>query len=169
MSAPKEQSSKKPVSRFRTVINTQTKKPRDPRFDTLSGHFNQDLFEKSFSFLKDHRQQEITQLRQRIQEEKDIYAKEKLVKLLTSILSQQAANNKKKSDQSLVRQRRKLETELVKNGKKPFFLKRSDVKKEQLIHKYKASGDVAKALEKRRKHQSAKQRTRLPFKQRNEE
>ena len=35
-----------------------SKVSRDPRFDDLSGHYNEHMFEKAYSFLDDVRKQE---------------------------------------------------------------------------------------------------------------
>jgi ribosomal RNA-processing protein 36 len=44
---------------------------RDPRFDSLSGSFNKDLFEKSYSFLGEYRKAEVEQLHKELKKEKD--------------------------------------------------------------------------------------------------
>ena len=60
---PREVSSKRPVPRLRQAVPTKKVVARDPRFDTLSGHLNEDLFEKSYSWLDDKRKQEIEVVR----------------------------------------------------------------------------------------------------------
>jgi ribosomal RNA-processing protein 36 len=53
----------------------------------------------------------------------------------------------------------------VKEGKKPYFLKKSAVRKAELVEKYKelkASGQLAKFLEKRRKRNASKDHKLLP-------
>jgi len=58
------------------------------------------------------------------------------------------------------------EREAVKKGKKPFYLKKSEQKKEELVEKYqelKTSGKLDKFLEKRRKKNSAKDHRYVPY------
>ena len=53
----------------------------------------------------------------------------------------------------------------VKQGKKPFFQKRSDAKRQQLIAKYKqlkATGGLDKALQKRRRKNAMKDHRYVP-------
>lgn len=57
------------------------------------------------------------------------------------------------------------EKEAVKAGKKPFFLKKSEKKKQELIRKYKelkASGRLEKTLTKRRQKNAAKDHRYVP-------
>lgn len=53
--APAELSAKKRVPRHKQVVapNREAYKPRDPRFSELSGHFNEDLFGKTYNFVSD--------------------------------------------------------------------------------------------------------------------
>lgn len=59
---PIEISSKRKQRKPRQVIIGQARS-RDPRFETQSGNFNEDLFEKSYAFLDDTRSQEITKIK----------------------------------------------------------------------------------------------------------
>lgn len=59
---------------------------RDPRFDSLSGTFNQELFEKSYSFLDDYRKSEAEAIRAELRKEKDEERKRKLQSLLTKMV-----------------------------------------------------------------------------------
>jgi ribosomal RNA-processing protein 36 len=52
---PLEITSKKAVSRFRQAVKVKKKKSIDPRFDSMCGKLNQDLFEKSYSFLDEYK------------------------------------------------------------------------------------------------------------------
>ena len=64
-SAPTVMSTRRPVSRARTVVQpTQTSKHRDPRFDSLSaGPVNLDLLSKSYKFLPEMYENEIKSLK----------------------------------------------------------------------------------------------------------
>ncbi|CAG8512064.1 23121_t:CDS:2 [Dentiscutata erythropus] len=84
---PMEISSKKPVGRFRQIIEipSHIKKRRDPRFDDLSGKFNEDLFEKSYSFLNEYKRSEIEEVKKSISKERDPEEKQKLQQLLNKL------------------------------------------------------------------------------------
>ncbi|KAI8866055.1 DUF947-domain-containing protein [Ramicandelaber brevisporus] len=178
--APSVMSSKKPVSRYRHVVNAPppSSKLRDPRFDTLSGRFNEDMFGKSYSFVNDLQTSEIASLKKRLSKTKNQSEREKISKLVTSMESKRAAKERDEKLQSKIREHRKGEMERVKQGKKPYFLKNSDVKKLELIDKFEklqkkssntnksADQILEKALEKKRKHNATKDRKGLPFKKR---
>ncbi|CAG8478269.1 12034_t:CDS:2 [Acaulospora morrowiae] len=170
---PVEVSSKKPVSRFRKVVDlpSNIKKRRDPRFDNLSGKFNEDLFEKSYNFLNEYKDSEIKELQDRISKEKDPEEIEKLRQLLSKLQSKAAHEKQLKQKKLLKRERRKEELELVSRGKTPFYIKKSDEKKLELIDKFeKIQKSNPKALdkfiEKRRKRNAAKEHRHMPFKRR---
>jgi ribosomal RNA-processing protein 36 len=55
---------------------------RDPRFDSLSGNFNEELFNKSYSFLDDLKQGEMKEMRKELKKTTDPKEKEKLRKAL---------------------------------------------------------------------------------------
>lgn len=57
------------------------------------------------------------------------------------------------------------ENEKIQNGKKPYFLKKSDIKSIVLDERYKElkkDGKLNKFLAKKRKHNASKDRTLLP-------
>lgn len=62
-------------------------KPRDPRFEETSGHFNSDLFKKSYSFVYEYQEAEINALKKEIASEKDPERKKKLQATLSSMVS----------------------------------------------------------------------------------
>ncbi|KAK9721270.1 rRNA biogenesis protein rrp36 [Basidiobolus ranarum] len=166
---PMEITSKRPVSRRRTVVEGSKPKTRDPRFDNLSGKLNEEMFGKSYQFLQDYKSDELRMLRENISKERDPKQVEKLKSQLQRMQSQQAATNEKHRKQDIKHNRKKAEMELVSKGKKPFFLKRAELKKLELMDKFKSikeSGNIDKVIEKRRKHNAAKQHTRIPFKRR---
>lgn len=52
---PLEVSSRRQVTRFKTVVEVKKKRLVDPRFDSMSGRLNEDLFAKSYAFLDDYK------------------------------------------------------------------------------------------------------------------
>ena len=69
-------SSKKPVSRLFIKLTSLGKEPI-PRFDSRCGHFDKDLFSKSYLFLNDIQKEEREQLKR---EMKNVQKKDKLKK-----------------------------------------------------------------------------------------
>jgi ribosomal RNA-processing protein 36 len=63
---------------FGTIPRNTQRKSRDPRFDSLSGKFNEDLFQKSYSFVEDYKQEELNELNEQLRKEKDPEEKERL-------------------------------------------------------------------------------------------
>jgi hypothetical protein len=125
--APAVQSSKRMVSRKRTVVDVNVKKPtfRDPRFDAATGPRPDDnTLNKRYSFLNDYKASEIADLKRTIKKTKSEGEKEQLKKQLLSMESQQKARENKEQHQAVIREHKKKEKELVKDGKQPFFLKK---------------------------------------------
>ncbi|KAI1320921.1 rRNA biogenesis protein rrp36 [Mortierella claussenii] len=162
---PMEIGSKKPVGRFRQVVEVASTKRRDPRFDSLSGKLDSDLFEKSYSFLKDYQADEMKKLKELIKKERDPDMKEKLQTQLSRMVDRQATEATQKRRQEIKREHKRKERELISKGKNPFFLKKSDQKKLELIDKFQNLKDnpkaLARAMEKRRKRNSAKEKTKI--------
>ncbi|RIB03813.1 hypothetical protein C2G38_740450 [Gigaspora rosea] len=170
---PMEISSKKPVGRFRQIIEipSHIRKRRDPRFDDLSGKFNEDLFEKSYNFLNEYKRSEIEEIKKSINKEKDPEEKQKLQQLLNKLQSRIAHENNLKRKKELKRERKKKERELIAQGKTPFYIKKSEEKKLELIDKFKKfqnsdSKVLDKFIEKRRKKNASKEHKYIPYKRR---
>ncbi|KAF9168617.1 rRNA biogenesis protein rrp36 [Actinomortierella ambigua] len=160
---PMEVTSKKPVGRFRQVVEVPTAKRRDPRFDSLSGKLNEDLFERSYDFLKDYQQDEMKKLRELIKKEKNQELKEKMQNELSRMVDRQSTEAARKRKTDIKREHKRKERDLIAQGKKPFFLKKADQKKLALIEKFESLNPKAlsKAMERRRKRNSAKEKTKV--------
>lgn len=52
---PLELTSKRAVGRFRQAIEVKKRKSVDPRFESVSGRLNEDLFAKSYAFVDDYK------------------------------------------------------------------------------------------------------------------
>ncbi|CAG8540719.1 3211_t:CDS:2 [Ambispora leptoticha] len=167
-SRPIEISSKKPVSRFRQVVEIPSEKRRDPRFDNLSGKLNEDLFEKSYNFLDDYKKNEIKTIKEQIRRAKDPNTRDELQKLLTKMQSRINTEHIARQKKQLRREVKKKELELVSKGKKPFYLKKSAEKELELVEKFKNTDpkSVEKIIEKRRKKNATKEHRYVPFKRR---
>ncbi|KAI9334038.1 hypothetical protein BDR26DRAFT_805632, partial [Obelidium mucronatum] len=167
---PAETTSKRPVSRFRTVVDLPSKKEkhRDPRFNKLSGQFNEGLFKRSYGFIEEYEKSEMDEMRKKIAKTKDVDEKTSLEKELQKRMSKRINKEREEKQKNIQRQWKKSEMEAVKSGKKAFYLKKSDKEKLALYEQYKKLGEgnnsnsVDKFLEKRRKKNSASEKRFLP-------
>jgi ribosomal RNA-processing protein 36 len=164
--SPLEVSSKRPVSWKRKVVEVPAMKRRDPRFETLSGKFNEDLFNKSYGFIKDIQSEEKRALQKELAHCTDATESHRLIKTLESIQNRESASQHKQVQQTIKREWRKQELKNIEEGvkKKPFFLKKSEERKLFLLNKFKnkTDQDLDHLLEKKRKRNAGKIRKFLP-------
>lgn len=163
--APAEMSSKKAVSRKREVVPVTKREYRDPRFEPLAGKVDETKVRKAYSFLDDYREDEMKELRNAIKTTKDDEAKEKLKRTLSSMESRKKAQLRKDKEKEILDQHRKEEKELVKQGKKPFYLKKSEQKKRVLLDQYGSlkGKQLDHVIERRRKKVEGKEKKKMPF------
>ncbi|KAK3297043.1 uncharacterized protein B0H64DRAFT_116567 [Chaetomium fimeti] len=185
--APVELTSKKPVSRKRDFLAgaAETKKlqARDPRFTPLgpgastaaaagSGSTIDEIkARKAYAFLDDYRESEMQELRATIKKTKDAAQKERLQKALLSMESRKKTQDRKDRERTVIEEHRKKEKELVKQGKTPFYLKKSEQKKRVLVDQFQGmkKKQVDKAIERRRKKVAGKEKKLLPMTRRGAE
>ncbi|EAU93194.2 hypothetical protein CC1G_10262 [Coprinopsis cinerea okayama7 len=137
--APMEVTSKKPVSRKRTVVEVPKLVPRDPRFLPTAGEFKPEAFQKSYGFLAESRKEELKTLKEtlakarkamsscpahlRDEREQEIERLERAVKRTESLV------NKDRMDaiqQQALQRVKKEEKEKQKQGKGKWFLKQCE-------------------------------------------
>ncbi|OAG10999.1 DUF947-domain-containing protein [Paraphaeosphaeria sporulosa] len=161
--APAVQTSKKAVSRKRQVVDAKKPKFRDPRFD-IGAPPDENTVQHRYAFLNDYKKSEMNDLRDAIKKTKNEADKEKLKKKLMSMESQMKAQRNKDQQQDVIREHKKKERELVKQGKQPFYLKKSEQKKIALVERFQKmkSKDRDRAIERRRKKATAKERKNMP-------
>lgn len=123
-SAPTEMSSKRPVTRKREVVPVPSRNARDPRFDSAVGRVNEEQFSKNYAFLKDYQDSEISVLKEQIKKTKDERLREQLRAKLKPMESRKQTEESKRKAAELLREHKQKERELVKQGKKPYFLPR---------------------------------------------
>ncbi|OMP04763.1 Ribosomal protein S7e [Corchorus olitorius] len=139
---PMELSSKKPVKSFRQVIQAPKRVARDPRFESLCGKLDVDGFRKRYDFLF----------------EKNLPAEREDKQL--------KYESAKHTDAEILAEHKKKEREAAKQGKRPFYLKKSEIRKQRLVEKYKklkASGKLESFIEKRRRKNAAKDHRFMPY------
>lgn len=183
---PQATSSNKAVSRKRTVISNSkpaSARARDPRFMRVAGPLpTNDRMKKDYAFLDDYRQSEIASLHDQLgitsrgKNKKLSGGKAKGIKLtgeqreqakkdLVRMESQQAARRERERVEEVARRHRTAEREGAKQGKKPFFLKKSEQKRRALVDKFEGmkGRQRDKAIDRRRKKIAAKERKSMPF------
>ncbi|XP_058085490.1 uncharacterized protein LOC131232966 [Magnolia sinica] len=164
---PMEMSSKKPVGRFREVIQARKKVTRDPRFESLCGTLDTDGFRKRYSFLFEvELPAEKEKLQKLMKKSNDPKVIEELKNHIAWIDKQQRSGSAKRADTKILAEHKKKEREAAKQGKQPFYLKKSEVRERKLIEKYnhlKATGKLEDFIEKRRKRNAAKDRRHMPY------
>lgn len=161
--APQEQSSKKPVSRRREILADPRRKARDPRFDPLMGEVDEEKSRRAYAFLDEYRDREMADLKTQIKTTKSPAEKEALKRQLLSMESKKKAQKKKDEADGLLREHRNKEKELVAQGKQPFYLKKSEQKKQLLTNRFAdmSKGQVDRAIERKRKKVAGKERKEL--------
>ncbi|KAL7931236.1 hypothetical protein V8C35DRAFT_310752 [Trichoderma chlorosporum] len=161
--APQEMTSKKPVSRRREILADPRRKARDPRFDDLSGKLDEAKIARNYAFLDEYRESEMAELRMQIKKTKDVTMKEDLKRQLLSMESKRKARQKKDEEAKLLQEHRKKEKELVAQGKQPFYLRKSEQKKQVLMNRYASmsKSQVDKAIERKRKKVVSKEKKEL--------
>jgi ribosomal RNA-processing protein 36 len=117
------QTSKRAVTRKRQVIDAKKPKFRDPRFD-IGPPPDDNTLQNRYAFLNDYKKSEMNELRDAIKKTKSEGDKEKLKKKLMSMESQMKAQRNKDQQQDVIREHKKKERELIKEGKQPFYLKK---------------------------------------------
>ncbi|XP_020114921.1 ribosomal RNA processing protein 36 homolog isoform X2 [Ananas comosus] len=140
---PMEVSSKVPTKRFREVIQVPKKVVRDPRFESLCGTLDNEGFRKRYDFLF----------------EVELPA-EKQDKQLKSV-------PRKNVESEILSEHIKKEREAAKHGKRPYYLKKSEIRERKLIKKYnelKEGGKLDAYIEKRRKKNASKDHRYVPYK-----
>ncbi|KAL6231547.1 rRNA biogenesis protein rrp36 [Aspergillus navahoensis] len=173
--APTVQSSKYAVSRKRTIVEPPSvPKSRDPRFDpTIVGGRSgsgSSAPSDAYAFLDDYRAAELKALKEQLAKTKDVKKREALQREIRSMTDRLRAIENNKREKEILAEHKKREKQLIREGKKatPYFLKKSDIKKQAMLKKYEGmkSKDRAKALERRRKKAAAKERKEMPMERR---
>ncbi|XP_018727816.2 ribosomal RNA processing protein 36 homolog [Eucalyptus grandis] len=164
---PMEASWKKPVGRFREVIQAPKKVARDPRFESLCGTLNVEGFKKRYGFLYENElPAERKELQKQLKKSNDPDVIDELKSRIGWIDKQLKSETGKQTEAAILAEHKKKEREAAKQGKKPFYLKKSEIRKRRLIEKYnslKASGKVDAFMEKKRRKNAAKEHRYVPY------
>ncbi|CAK8679636.1 unnamed protein product [Clavelina lepadiformis] len=168
---PQEISSKIRANKLQKVVPTKQSNARDPRFDNLCGsEFQEEIFNKSFSFLNNIREREMQTLRKQLHKSCDESQKTKIKYLLNRMKQQDEARKSREEKRSLERSLKKKERLKVELGiKRPYFLKNSE--KKELLKKIKneqleKSGSLRKADGRKDKKLKSKESKLMPHSRR---
>lgn len=180
--APTEVSSKRPVTRRRTVVEDNTPKPRDPRFLHVTGKYDEEKFRKQYSFLSALHTDELKTLRENYNTARKLLAnsprdlrparEEEVKRLELAVKRAESAVNRdtrEKVETEALQKVAQAEKQKREQGKGAWFMKRSERK--DLLNKARydaiaASGGsqaVKKAIEKKQKKISQKEKKSRPF------
>lgn len=125
---------------------------------------------KRYSFLyDDHLPAEKQELKAAIKRTKNPTTKSQHQAQLTKINQSIKEEERRRRSQQLEQEIKSTEIEAVKAGKRPYYLKKSEKKRIELLAKYeelKSSGKLEKYMEKRRKKVAAKDHKYLPTERR---
>lgn len=163
--APMAQSSRYEVTRKRQVIEVPKMKARDPRFDAMQQrNAHTGNVDKAYGFLAEYQADEINQLKAAMKTTQDPFQKDLLKRKIGSMENRIKAKAAKEREQEVLRRHRKDERQKVESGKNPYYLKKSELKEQALVEKYKGmkGKDREKAIDKKRKKESQKEIKRMP-------
>ncbi|KAI4303494.1 hypothetical protein MLD38_039115 [Melastoma candidum] len=170
---PTEVSCSKPVSRFREVIQAPKKTVCDPRFESLFGTLDDDGFRKRYNFLFEKElPSEKQELQKKLKKSKDPKVIEELKNRITWIDKQIKSESTKRTESAILVEHKKKEREAAKQGKQPFYLKKSEIRNRRLIEKYnilKESGKLDSFIEKKRRKNAAKDHRYMPYRRTNQD
>ncbi|KAI0788468.1 hypothetical protein C8Q75DRAFT_823966 [Abortiporus biennis] len=180
--APMEVTSKKPVPRKKVEITEKQAVPRDPRFLPLAGEFSAQKFQSQYGFLADMHQSELKTLRDNLKRarkllltsprdlrearEEEVDRLERAVKRAESMVNK---DRREKIEQTALAKVAQEEREKRKQGKGAWYMKESDKKELLTRAKFDAlaasggRGAVKKAIEKKQKKISQKEKKKRPF------
>ncbi|XP_047327640.1 ribosomal RNA processing protein 36 homolog [Impatiens glandulifera] len=165
---PMEVSAKKPVSRHKEIIQAPKKVIRDPRFEMLCGNFEQEGFRKRYNFLYENDfPAEKEELKKEMKKSNDPEVIADIKNRLSWIDKQlKTTTTAKQNDKEVLSEHKKKEREAAKQGKKPYYLKKSEIRKQSLIGKFtdlKESGKLDAYIDKRRKKNATKDHRYMPY------
>lgn len=106
----------------------------------------------------------MTELRAAIRQTKEPGAKEKLKQTLWSMESRKKTQEAKDQQQQVARAHRAMEKELVRQGKKPFYLKQAEQKRLALVERFAGlkGKQVDRVIERRRKKKAGRAKKEMP-------
>ncbi|KAG6857526.1 hypothetical protein H0H87_000125 [Tephrocybe sp. NHM501043] len=180
--APIEVTSKRPVTRKRTVIEVKTVQERDPRFLALAGEFSAERFQRGYAFLSDSHKRELETLRENLKRARKLLASsprdtyeeranevQRLEQAVKRAESQVNRDKRDKIEQDALIKVRTEEREKRKQGKGEWHMKESNKRELLMKARYEALAAeggkraVKKVIEKKQKKIGQKEKKSRPF------
>ncbi|KAE8743903.1 hypothetical protein FOCC_FOCC009461 [Frankliniella occidentalis] len=161
---PREISSKVPVPVLRDVLPVKKTAPRDPRFDSLCGEYNEIAFKSAYSFVSEYRVEELKQLKEEIKTTTDPERKTQIKYLIQRMENQFREEERFKKKAAREEEEKQKIIEAKTEGKQPIFRRKSEKRMVDLIDKYedlKKKGSLVKNIEKHRKKIVQKNRKKI--------
>eukprot|EP00753_Platysulcus_tardus_P014278 PLAT4299.1.p1 GENE.PLAT4299.1~~PLAT4299.1.p1 ORF type:complete len:335 (-),score=138.63 PLAT4299.1:41-1045(-) len=165
--APVEVSSKRRHRRQqRGLLRSSKPKARDPRFDPLCGDYDDRRWRSMYGFVAERKEQELQSLRTSLRKAKD----DDLTGIQSELTrrQQELVAYERSGEMARVKSEwRKKERQAVKAGKRPFHLKKREVRNLELEARYeklKKAGRLDSYLAKRRKRNASKSHAARPWK-----
>jgi len=162
--APREESSKTRVASVREVIPVPKVIRRDPRFDGVTGSFDEKAWRKNYKFVDELKTSEKAQLKEQYRSEKDPAEKKKMKLLLQRIQNKEKTEKLKEKQEAEREEERQANISRLKEGKKPLYKSKGSKKKEELAEKFlelKQTGRLDKFMQKKRKKMAGKSKKQL--------
>ncbi|AOW01181.1 rRNA biogenesis protein RRP36 [Yarrowia lipolytica] len=170
--APSEASSKKRVSVIRPIpgltmtksgadsASRDSKLYRDIRFDATYGKANEDRVREDYAFLDEYRREEIAELQAKLKKTEESYIRSQIQTQIQSLQSKLKTLEKRDFRKKVLNEHRQQQREQAKDGKNPYYLKRSDQRKLVLTEQFKTmkKKDIDRAIERRRKKITGKEK-----------
>lgn len=155
-----------PILRSESLYNITKVKSVDPRFSSASaGTLDYDKFVNDYKFLDEMQQVEISKLDKKMKKMKNEELKETVKAELMKKRQEMIERRRAIKINAAVKEAFHEEKEKVKQGKNPYFMKKSDIKNIALDQRYKelkSGGKLQKFLTKKRKRNASKDHVSMP-------
>merc|ERR1712243_111915 len=109
---------------------------RDPRFDNLSGDFERGIFRQNYGFISDLKRKELKQLKDELKEADDENTRDKIKFLIQRIENQLREESRVCEQDKAIDEERQIQRQRLMEGKKPFYMKKSDKRKLELAQRF---------------------------------
>jgi len=139
---------------------------RDPRFDSSSGSYDKEKFQKAYNFIDGMRADEKHLLQQELEKEEDTERRSKIKFCLQRIKNQERETKREQKKAEIKKKVKQDKIERSNQGKKPFYLKKTVQRQSELAERYeqlKKEGRLDKYIEKKRKHNASKEKKSVLF------
>eukprot|EP00884_Botryococcus_braunii_P001902 jgi/Botrbrau1/11712/Bobra.0195s0040.1 len=167
---PQILSSKFPVSRYREALQVPRRRHTDPRFTKMRGGESNTVFRKQYAFLYDENMPaEKQDLKKALKKAQKPESKEALQANLTRLQQSLSAEKARRDREAWEAQQKANLVTAAKQGRKPFYLKRSEKSRQELVRRYnmlKDLGRLDKVIAKKARKNASKDHRYVPAKRR---